>query len=317
MAILLERNQVLLAKVETTRGTDAAPTAANAIKCAVINPTVDGQQLDNPVVKNSISAEPKKFVNKRMTFQIQLPLKGSGTAGTAPEFGSLLQACALKETVVEAGEDVDAEVNYKLTNADAEMKSVTIYLYKDGLCYKAVGCMGNLASANPAGGFPMLTFNMEGNFLSVSDAVNPASPVYDTTEPVEVKSYGFTIGSWADAVCREFSFETGNTVSARKNINAADGLEASGITARDPQWSATIEAVLEATHPFWSDFIDRDTAQLSFSHGTVAGNIVEFSAPAANFDAPSPSSEDGINMYGLSGQLLEDNGADNFKLTFK
>ena len=313
MAILFERNQVLLAKVETTRGVDAVPTATNnAIKCAVINPTVDGQQLDNPVVKNSISAEPKKFVNKEMSFSIQTPLKGSGTAGTAPEISPLLQSCAMSETV-----DSGVSVAYSPVNSDASMKSCTIYLYKDGVCYKAVGCMGNFSVSNSAGEYPMITFNMRGKFVSVADAVNPSSPVYQSTEPIEVKAYGFKFGSWEDAVCRNFDFETGNTITSRRNINAADGIESSGITARDPLWSANIEAVLEATNGFWSDFINRSTVALEFSHGTVAGNIVEFSAPAVNYDAPTPSSEDGINMYGLGGQMLEDEGEDNFTLTYK
>lgn len=314
--MLLERNQVLLAKVETTKGVDAVPSAAdNAILCAVVNPTIDGQDLNNPVVRNSISALSKKFVNKQMTFQIELPLKGSGTAGVAPEFGALLQACGLKETVTST--TGSEKVEYTPVSSDADMKTATIYLYKDGLCYKSVGCMGNLTSANSAGELPMLTFNMTGKFASVSDSANPSSPVYDETEPIEVKSYGFKFGTWADGVIRDFGFETGNTISQRRNINAADGIESSAVTARDPQYNATVEAVLEATHPFWDNFLTRANVPLEFSHGTTAGNIVEFAAPKANYDAPAASSEDGIFMYSVTGQLLEDQGDDNFTLTFK
>lgn len=314
--MLKDRNQVLLVKIEATKGTDAEPTAAdNAVLCAVVNPTVDGQSLENPVVRNSISAAPEKFINKKMTFQIQLPLKGSGTAGVAPEFGSLLQGCGLGETVTST--TGSEKVEYSPVSSDSAMKTDTIYLYKDGILFKGLGCAGNFSSTNRAGELPMLTFDMEGKFGGVTDSSNPASPVYDETEPIEVKSYGFKFGTWGSGVIREFNFETGNTVNTRSNINAADGIESSGISARDPRYSATVEAVPEATHPFWGNYISRDTSALEFKHGTTSGNIVEFSAPKANYAAPTSNSEDGIFMYSVGGQLLEDSGNDNFKLTFK
>lgn len=314
--MLQERNQVLLAKVETTKGVDASPTASNdAILCAVVNPTVDGQSLENPVVRNSISAAPERYVNKTMTFSIQLPLKGSGTAGVAPEFGPLLQACALGETV---DSTVGSEkVTYAPVSSDSAMKTNTIYLYKDGILFKGLGCMGNVSSTNEAGNLPMLTFNITGKFGGVSDATNPSSPVYDETEPIEVKSYGFKFGTWSTAVIRDFGFETGNTVAQRKNINAADGIESSGITGRNPTYSATVEAEKEATHPFWGNYLNYDTVALEFTHGTESGNIVEFTAPKAGYAAPVSSSEDGIFMYQVGGQLLEDEGNDNFSLVFK
>lgn len=311
--MLLDKNQVLLAKVESTKGTDANPTAsADAILCSVVNPTVDGQNLQNPVVRNSISAMPNKYVNKEMTFQIELPLKGSGTAGVAPEFGPLLQACGLGESVTE-----NTSVAYSPVSSESAMKSVTVYLYKDGILFKAYGCVADVSSANSAGEYPMLTFNVRGKFGGVSDSTNPASPVYDETDPIEVKDYGFKFGTWANGVIRDFGFETNNTITTRRNINAEDGIESSGVTARDPQYSATVEAVPESTHPFWQNYTDNETSALEFTHGTVAGNIVTFSAPKANYNAPSSSSEDGIFMYSITGQLLEDDGNDNFTLTFK
>lgn len=314
--MLLERNQVLLAKIETTRGVDAEPAAStDAILAAVVNPTVDGQSIENPVVRNSISAMPEKFVNKEMSFQIQVPLKGSGEPEVPPEFGPLLRACGLGETITTT--EGSEKVEYSPVSSDSSMKSATIYLYKDGIKYVATGCMGNVSSSNAAGELPMLTFNMTGKFVSVSDSTNPASPVYDETEPIEVKSYGFKFGTWANGVIRNFDFETGNTVTTRKNINAADGIEASGITGRNPTYSATVEAVPEATHPFWQNYTTRATSALEFKHGTTSGNIVEFSAPKANYGSPSSSGEDGVFMYQVNGQLLEDSGDDNFKLTFK
>jgi len=308
---LFERNQVVLAKIETTKGTDATPTGTNAILCDVVNPTVDGQSLENNVVRSSISAMPQKFVNKTVRATIAVRVKGSGTAGTPPEFSPLLQCSGLKETAT-----ASTKVEYTPVNSASDQKTATLYIYKDGLLIKAVGGMANMSFSGRYGEYGSFTFEYEGIFAGALDASNP-TPTYDSTEPIEMKSEGFAFGEWDDAVAREFGFETGNTIISRGNINSDTGLMPYLITARDPRWSANIESVLESENTFWGDYQDRDTVALSLTHGATAGNIVEFSAPKANFDAPTFNSENSLNMYDLGGQLLEDSGEDNFKITFK
>jgi hypothetical protein len=311
-----ERNQVLLAKVESTQGVDAEPTAANnAIKSAVISITIDGQELTDPTVKGSISAEPRRYTNKTVTLSIPVVLKGSGTAGLPPEISPLLQCCACKETIVDTSGS--EEVNYKPVNTAADMKTSTVYVYKDGLLVKVTGCMGNFSLSSQAGEFAQITFNLQGKFLSATDASNPSSPTYQDVDPVEVKAYGLTFGSYDDGIIRDFGFETGNTVVSRRNLNAPDGLEPYFVTAREPLWNANIEAVAESESSFFDYFDDRTTTAVTFTHGSTAGNKVIFSAPKANYDAPTFSAEDSILMYGLGGQLLENAGQDNFTLTFK
>lgn len=309
--MLFERNQVVLAKIETTSGTDAAPVGTDAVKCDLVDVSVDGKQLTDLAVRNSISAEPRRFANKTVKATIRVAVKGAGAAGSAPEISPLLQACALEETL-----SAGVSAAYTPLNTAADMKTCTIWIQKDGLCIKAVGCMGELTFMGQAGEFAVFTFDMQGKFSSASDVTN-ATPTYDDVDPVEVKAAGFELGTYTTAVARNFGFNTGNNLVARPNVNAADGLETFMVTARDPQWNSTIEAVLEATNPFWGDFIDRDTVALEFTHGSVAGNIVVFAAPAANYDAPKFAGEESVQMYNLSGQLLESTAEDNFSLTFK
>ena len=314
MSLLFSRNQVVLAKVETTAGTDAEPTGTNAILCEVVNPTVEGDSLENNVVRSSISEQPIRYINKKVKATIVVRAKGSGDPDTPPEFAPLLKSCALKENVVTTtGSEC---VEYTPANTSANMKTCTLYIYKDGLLIKAVGCMGNMRFTGRYSEYPSLEFEMEGLFAGAEDASNP-TPTYDATEPVEMKSEGFAFGSWSDVVAREFGFETGNTLVSRGNINSASGLMPYIITERAPKWSSNVEAVLEETNSFWADYQSRDTVALSLTHGSTSGNIVKFEASKANFDAPAFSEESSLNMYSLSGQLLETSGEDNFKLTFK
>jgi hypothetical protein len=309
--MLFERNQVVLVKVEGTPGTDAVPVGTDAVKCGVVDVSIDGKQLSDPSVRNSISAEARRYVNKTVKVSIPVAVKGSGAAGSAPECAALLQACALKQTL-----SAGVSAAYTPVNVAADMKTCTIHIHKDGFAIKAVGCMGELTFVGQAGEYALFTFDMQGKFSSAADATNP-TPTYDAVDPEEVKASGFEFGAYKEAVARNFGFNTGNNIVSRPNVNAADGLEPYIVTARDPQWNSNIEAVLEATNPFWADFIARDSVTLAFVHGSTAGNIVEFSGPKANFDAPKLGGEDSINMYSLTGQLLETTGEDNFSITFK
>jgi len=309
--MLFERKQVVLAKIEAEAGTGETPDGTDAVKCDIVDVTVDGKSLTDLAVRNSIRAAPRRFVNKVVDATIRVALKGSGAAGTPSEISPLLQSCALKETI-----SAGTSVAYSPTSDATEMKTCTLWIFKDGLCVKAAGCMSELSLAHVAGEYSVLTFSVKGKFTSAGDVENP-TPTYDVVDPIEVKAGGFEFGAYDAAVMRDFNFSTTNKLVARPNVNAADGLEPYTVPERDPQFSATIEAVLEATNSFWADFIARDTVELAFAHGSVAGNIVEFAAPAANYDPPKFAGEESILMYNLSGQLLESVGDDDFTLTFK
>jgi hypothetical protein len=309
--LLFDRNQVVLVKIEVTRGTDISPVGADAIKCGTVYPTVDGQNLERIAVSNSIAALQRKFIQKVIRMSIPVEVKGSGAAGTAPKQGRLLQCCGMTETI-----NAGVSAAYAPENDDADMKSCTIYVYKAGLCFKAVGCMGTFRWNHAPEGYSVLTFDIEGIFSDVADEPNP-TPTYDSTDPIQVQSAGFSFGAWHDAVCQGFTLNANNTVGRRPDINSADGLAGMFISGRDPQWGANIEAVLEAENSFWSDFEDYDTVALDIAHGTVAGNIVEFDAPKAGYFPPQIGEQNSVNTYALSGQLLEDSSEDNFTLTYR
>lgn len=102
---LRTRNAVLLFKIESTPGTENVPSAStDAVLIEVTG---------NPITFNPNNITPNEATgsldNKApivggMTAQIDFSvfLKGSGVAGTAPEFGDLLRACGWTETLVAA-----------------------------------------------------------------------------------------------------------------------------------------------------------------------------------------------------------------------
>lgn len=311
---MLELRQVLLAKVETVPGVDAAPVATtDAVRCGVVNPSLGNEELRRVDLSQSISALKAQIGKKRLSFQITLDLKGSGTAGVAPDFGALLQACALKETVTGG-----VKVEYKPVSDEAPQKSCTIYLYMDGVVFKATMCRGNVDISTPAGALGAVTINMEGNFAAIEDAALPTA-TFQTSEPPQVQSAGLVFGAYADAVARGFSLSSGNTIATIDSVNSTDGRWGVRVTGRDPKWSSTINAVLEATSPFWGDLIDRDTRSISFTVGANAGNKVVFTMPTASINQNQPGSDAGVKTWALSGQACESTpGADdNYTISFQ
>lgn len=98
-------NHLSLTKVETTPGTDASPTsAANALRTMGQVPDwgADLDLADPGFHQESISAGDPIIGGGLASVRGVSPLSGAGTAGTAPDFGPMLQAAAMQETLTAA-----------------------------------------------------------------------------------------------------------------------------------------------------------------------------------------------------------------------
>jgi len=98
---LLTRKRLILAETEGTYGTDPSPDGADAILVRDLN--ITPQQSDvvsRDLVRPYLGASEQLLANTRVECTFSVELAGSGTGGTAPRFGKVLQACALAETAV-------------------------------------------------------------------------------------------------------------------------------------------------------------------------------------------------------------------------
>lgn len=96
---LLNRKRIILAKVETTYGTDSAPTgAANAILVRNLDVTpLDADVVSRDVVRPFLGSQGQLIAGQKVIVSMEVELAGSGTAGSAPAYGPLLRACGLSE----------------------------------------------------------------------------------------------------------------------------------------------------------------------------------------------------------------------------
>src|SRR5882724_1124530 len=98
------RNQILLAKAETTSGTDAAPVVGtDAVKARFpIAWKGNLQNLPTDYVQSSLDESDPIIGGGNATINPSCYLKGAGTAGLAPETGVLFRGCGLSQTLTAA-----------------------------------------------------------------------------------------------------------------------------------------------------------------------------------------------------------------------
>ncbi len=306
---MLTRKAVILAKIETTYGTDATPTVGNdSILCSVPQITPDGEKIIRDFVRSSLSPLGHSIGVKTFNIKFKAELKGSGAAGTPPEIDPLLRACGLDDTIV-------ASTSVAYTPISENFESATIYFYRDGLLHKLLGCRGTCAVDLPAGKYGVIDFDMTGIYATPTD-VALVTGSYNTTMPPVFLSAGLTLGGYAP-VFTQLQLAMNNQVVKRKDANSSTGLIGLEIVGREPGGSIDPEAVTIATKDFWSAWENGTKEALSCVAGSVAGNKCTVSAPQIQYGGIGYGDRDGIVTYDLPFTCCLTTGDDELSLKFE
>lgn len=300
------RKQALVAKLEGTYGTDAAPTgAADAMLVSNLRLRPMVQQLQErdiaqPYLGHSASIE----VASWKTLEFDVEIAGGGAAGTVPKFSPLLLMCGFAQTV-------SAGVSVTYTPVSATFDSATLWTEYDGVLHKMVGARGSVALGLDARGIPKFRFSASGLFVPVEDGAISGVSYTGWVKPVAVNKANTTcsLHGYA-AIVDKLSIDLKNTVAYRNMV----GLESVEITQRMPEGRISFENTSVAAKDWWALMKAGTAGALTVQHGTVAGNIVDVSAPYSVIQEPEFDDVDGIQM--LATRLkLETSGAGNNELT--
>lgn len=308
---MLTSREVILAKKEVTYGTDAAPAAANGI--LIGNPSWSHEGLrmnERNAVKNTNAVRQHIFGGTLKTISMEVELKGSGAAGTAPEFGVLFEACSFIETI-----DPGVSVAYDPTSTFADQESVTVWYYQDGLIHKLTGCRGTFSVNLETGAIPMATFTLTGHSGKPTD-LPMVTPVLDTTEPFSLIDTQFSVGGY-DAQVSSLAFDAGVEVSTPSSMSASDGYGEVYVSKRDLNGSFDPEMELVAANDYYGHFLGGN--KLALTTGTVgdtAGNIFTCSMPAVYYRDVSNGDRDGVRTYEIPFAAVEDSGDDEVQFKF-
>jgi len=310
MALLL-RKRLILIETESSYGTDPTPTGADAVLVRDLNITPQQSDVVNrDVVRPYLGASEQLLANTRVECSFSVELAGSGAAGTAPQYGKALQACGLSETIV-----ADTSVTY--APVSASFSSVTIYYNIDGLRHKVTGCRGTFSINCTVGEIPTIDFTFTGVYVAPDDSALPSATYANQASPLIFKNgntSSFELLSFAGAL-QAFSFDLGNNLVYRELVG---GTKEVLLTDRAGTGSTTIEAVsIASKNYFASALTDSSLGNLDFTHGSTAGNIVDFASTRVDIGDVSYSDQDGIAMFNIPYTCVPStSGNDEFSLSY-
>lgn len=97
---LRTRNTVMLVKIESSEGVEETPSAStDAVACENLSWRPAGNLINTNEYTGSLDGLGSIVGGQRIDLSVDVYMKGSGTAATAPEFNDLLKICGLTEVV--------------------------------------------------------------------------------------------------------------------------------------------------------------------------------------------------------------------------
>jgi hypothetical protein len=314
----LIKNTIVTAKVQTAPGLDAAPTgAANAVLMSEGSITpLDAQSIDRSLIRGYFGGSEQLVGPASVKLTYAVELAGSGTAGTAPAWGQLLQGCAVAEGLL----TTPARVEYM--PASTGLKMLTQYYYDDGALHKLLDSMGNCTLSAKVGERPMLRFEwvgLDGGIAVAPNATGVFTPWKKPVAMTKANVIDITLGGTyaAGALSGGTLYNsTGLELNFGNVVNFSAMLSTETVDISDRQSTATIELELTATQEvaLMAAVKANETQSLGFTIGTAAGNKVLIFASAVQLTNPRKSELNGKRLIGFDLRLVPVNGNDEWRI---
>jgi len=279
---LFTRKTSVLAKIESTYGTDAIPTE-NGNALVVSNVTLTPMELDTAdraIMQPYLGSATQVVVGQKTMLDFEVEITGAGTSAvTIPKFDALLQACGFAGVV-------NTTVSYDYTPVSSGMKSVTLYCFIDGIKHALVGAMGSVDFDFTTKQIPKMKFKFVGLYSVPTDSANPALVLTGWQTPVGVNNTnttGFDIHGYA-GVLQSLQISMNNTISYQNLVGEEY------VTITDRKVSGQIVMKMPDTLAVKNWFIEAmnlTAGVLTLTHGTAAFN--KFKVDCQNVQVSKPT----------------------------
>ncbi len=312
------RNTVILAKPETTAGTDSTPTgAANAILVSDMSITpLDAQNIDRNVVRGYFGGSEQLVGTANVKCSFTVELAGSGAAATPPAWGNLLLGCAMAEGVLTTPDRVE------YTPVSTSLKTLTIYYYDDGVLHKLLGAMGNCTLSAKVGERPTLKFDFIGLDGGVSAATATGTytawkkPVAMTMANVTTDiTLGCTYTAGALSGGTEYP-STGLEIMLGNAVNFTPLLSSESVDITDREVTGSMDLELTAAQEvsLMADVKANTTRGLGFIIGTATGSKMVIHQPAVQLINPRKVDLNGKRLIGYELRSVPVSGNDELRI---
>jgi len=287
----LTRKKFLIAKIESTYGTDPSPTGTdNAVQVTNLEVTpIESDNVQAAAYQGFLgnSTRGTLVANKRVSVTFDVELAGSGTAGTAPAFGPLLKSCGLSETIVSSTSVTYAPVS-------SSFSSATIYCFYDGTQHKITGARGTVSFNLTAGQFAVASFQFIGIYNAPDGtALSGTFTVANQAAAIEVNDTNVTTATFhgvTSARIESFDMALNNELLYKETASNKEVL----ITNRTPGGTAVIEAPAIGTTDYFAKAVAAATGSTSLVLGATSGNIVTLNAAQTDITGCSYADTNGV-----------------------
>ena len=307
---LLTRKRVILIETESSYGTDPTPAATDVVLVTDLSITPQSSDVVNrDVVRPYLGSSEQLLANTRVECTFSVELAGSGTAGTAPRYGSALKATGLSETVSSGTSVTYAPVS-------SSFSSVTIHYNVDGVRHKVTGCRGSFTISAEVGSIPTIDFTFTGIYNAPTDTALPTVTYGNQATPLIFKNgntSGFQLLSYAGAL-QSLTMDLGVSTVYRELVG---GTKEVIITDRASNGSVTIEAPTIAQKDYFTAALtDSSLGNLHFLHGTTAGNKVQLTSTKVDIGDVNYGEMDGVAMLEIPYTLVPSSANNEFSLIY-
>jgi len=317
--------------VSWSAGASGSATAEAAYRVSDLN--FDNTRFDIISNNNYVGAyqsDHNRAGGRRGMVNFTSEFRGSNVADyPAPEM-RLLRACGFEETA--AGGAGSIYYSYALGDPHLASSSpagilsgANLKVNNDRLQHVFSGCVGNVVFNWTAGQMPTMAFTFEGlPSGSVAEIIAPSINISQGKTPVPVQNYALTIsgaslGVISGQVVQSVTYDVGNIIDPRADINGTYGYSAPIITGREPDITISIEANATGTVDWETAFsTTAEELLVSFTHQDGGGKNVEcvVSFDAYLSDYPVMSDVNGKFVYTLKMQQSVDSGATPLTLAY-
>ena len=292
----LTRKTWLLAKIESSEGTDPTPVGgSNAIQVSSVEVTpIEADAVQPEAFQGFIGNSTRGTIlaNKRVSVSFDVELSGSGAAGTAPAYGPLLKSAGLSETVVSSTSVTYAPVS-------ASFSSCTIYCFYDGTRHKITGARGTATFNLVAGQFASVSFQFIGTYNAPdATAMSGTWTLANQAAALEVNDTNVTTATFHGATSQRIEsldLALNNELTYKETASSKQTL----IVNRAPGGTALIEAPAIGTTDYFAKAVAVATGATDVILGASAGNIVRLKADQTDITGASYGDTNGVRSLDI------------------
>lgn len=285
-------DRVILVDIETTYGTAATMTAADAVLAMNASISLAADKAQRNIDKPYMGNDPFVLVGKRVELNFEIDLIGAATPGNAAPCGKVLRLCGYEETL-DAG--VSATYSPVLTNADAE--SGTIDFFWAGVKFRMTGVRGGMDIEHSAKGFGKGMVRAIGLLTIPTDGEAPSGidwSGFQTPPAIEQATWSLTVGAYS-------AHATSFKVSDNAELPLIETSESRQVVWVNRKPSGELIAAKNDALSTWNPWAIADAHTIVTITSTVNGGAGKITTVTSRgqLGYPAPAEIDGVAAYSI------------------